>query len=32
MSSSRDLPDAEIEPACLASPVLAGMFFTTSTT
>ena len=30
MSSSRDLPDLGIEPASLASPTLAGEFFTTS--
>ena len=27
-----DLPDPEIEPGSLTSPVLAGWFFTTSTT
>ena len=27
-----DLPDSEIEPASLASPALAGRFFTTSAT
>ena len=32
MPSSRDLPDLGIEPTSLMSPVLAGKFFTTSTT
>ena len=32
MSSSRDLPDPGIELVSLASPALAGRFFTTSTT
>ena len=31
MHSSRDLPDLGIELASLASPTLAGRFFTTST-
>ena len=32
ISCSRDLPDPGIELVSLASPVLAGRFFTTSTT
>ena len=32
ISSSRDLPDPGIEPACLGSPALAGRFFIVSTT
>ena len=32
ISSSRDLPNPGIEPASLASPVLASRFFTTSAT
>ena len=32
ISFSRDLPNPEIEPESLASPALAGRFFTTSTT
>ena len=32
ISFSRDPPDPGIEPASLMSPVLAGGFFTTSTT
>ena len=31
MLFSRNLPNAGIEPASFASPVLAGRFFTTST-
>ena len=31
VSSSRDLPNPEIEPTSLMSPALAGRFFTTST-
>ncbi|CAI9180381.1 unnamed protein product [Rangifer tarandus platyrhynchus] len=31
ISSSRDLPDPEMEPASLTSPALAGGFFTAST-
>ena len=31
-SSPVDLPDPRIEPVSLMSPVLAGRFFTTSTT
>ena len=29
---SEDLPDPEVKPTCLASPALAGRFFTTSAT
>ena len=32
MPSSRDLPDPSIEPTSFTFPVLAGGFFTTSTT
>ena len=32
MPSSRDLPDPGIKPVSLASPALAGGFFTTSAT
>ena len=32
MSFSRDLPDPGIKPVSLASPALAGGFFTTSAT
>ena len=32
MSSSRDLPDADIRPVSLKSPELAGKFITTSAT
>ena len=32
ISSSRDLPDSEIEPVALMSPTLAGGFFTSNAT
>ena len=32
MPSTRALPDPGIKPACLMSPALAGLFFTTSAT